>query len=98
MHHTVEVSKRFAKRKNPSGAHRGFAGTAAAPIASPSWALHLRFTTSATVGTTRAATSSSLTSLRTRRMAVFSKPGGAGSRPTWLVQILCALFFIGLLP
>jgi len=57
-----------------------------------------RFTTSATTGTTCAATSSPPTSPRGRRRAVSSKPEGTGSRPTWLVRILCALFFIGLLP
>src|SRR5215469_9104712 len=55
-----------------------------------------RFTTSATTGTTCAATSSPPTSPRARRRAVSSKPEGTGSRPTWLVRILCALFFIGL--
>jgi hypothetical protein len=54
-----------------------------------------RFTTLATSGTTRPATSSPLTSPRARRRAVSSKPGGAGSLPTWLVRIFCALFFIG---
>src|SRR6516162_9196999 len=46
-----------------------------------------RFTTSATTGTTCAAT-----------RAISSEPEGTGSRPTWLVRILCTLFFIGLLP
>src|SRR4029077_20037763 len=57
-----------------------------------------RFSTSATTGSTCAATSSPPTSPRARRRAVSSKPEGTGSRPTWLVRILCALFFIGLLP
>jgi hypothetical protein len=56
-----------------------------------------RFTTSATTGTTCAATSSPPTSPRARRRAVSSKPEGTGSRPTWLIRILCALFFIGFL-
>src|ERR1700751_1371613 len=57
-----------------------------------------RFTTSATTGTICAATSSPPTSPRARRRAVSSKPEGTGSRPTWLVRIFCALFFIGLPP
>src|SRR3984893_4618096 len=57
-----------------------------------------RFTTSATTGTTCATTSSPPTSPRGRRRAVSSKPEGTGSRPTWLVRIFSALFFIGFLP
>ena len=35
---------------------------------------------------------------RASRRVVSSKREGTGSRPTWLVRIPCALYFIGLLP